>query len=54
MCAVIVHPQFRRRGIGRELVLRAEEYLKSKGAENIIAGPYGLLSPYLVGLYGGT
>ncbi|MCA9016801.1 MAG: GNAT family N-acetyltransferase, partial [Planctomycetaceae bacterium] len=54
ICAVIVHPQFRRRGIGRELVLRAEEYLKSKGAENIIAGPYGLLSPYLVGLYGGT
>ncbi|WP_339733581.1 GNAT family N-acetyltransferase [uncultured Gimesia sp.] len=54
ICTVIVHPKFRRRGIGRDLVLKAEDYLKSKGAVNITAGPSGLLSPYLVGLYGGT
>ncbi|WP_417386301.1 GNAT family N-acetyltransferase [Gimesia sp.] len=54
ICAVIVHPNFRRKGIGRELVQRAEDYLKSKGATEITAGPSGLLSPYLVGLYGGT
>lgn len=54
ICAVIVHPEFRRRGIGRELVRRAEEYLLAKGATQITAGPSGLLSPYLVGLYGGT
>ncbi len=54
ICAVIVHPKFRRRGIGRELVLHAETYLKSKGATLITAGPSGLVSPYLVGLYGGT
>ena len=54
VCTVIVHPNFRRRGIGRELVIHAENYLKSKGAETIIAGPSGQHSPYLVGLYGGT
>jgi len=54
ICAVIVHPNVRRQGIGRELVLRGEEYLNSKGATQITAGPSGLLSPYLSGLYGGT
>jgi ribosomal protein S18 acetylase RimI-like enzyme len=54
ICAVIVHPNVRRQGIGRELISRAEEYLKSKGAAQITAGPSGLLSPYLSGLYGGT
>ncbi|MAC52471.1 GNAT family N-acetyltransferase [Gimesia maris] len=54
ICAVIVHPDYRRRGIGRELVRRAVEYLKSKGATEITAGPSGQRSPYLVGLYGGT
>jgi len=54
ICAVIVHPNVRRRGIGRELVQRAEEYLKSKGATEITAGPSGLRSPFLSGLYGGT
>ena len=54
ICAVIVHPNVRRGGIGRELVQRAEEYLKSKGATQITAGPSGLRSPYLSGLYGGT
>lgn len=54
ICAVIVHPNHRRKGIGRELVLQLENYLKSKGARHIIAGPYGMYSPYLVGLYGGT
>jgi len=54
ICAVIVHPNVRRQGIGRELVQRAENYLKSKSATQITAGPTGLLSPYLSGLYGGT
>ncbi|QDT95308.1 GNAT family N-acetyltransferase [Gimesia aquarii] len=54
ICAVIVHPNDRRKGIGRELVRRAEEYLRSKGATEITAGASGLLSPFLVGLYGGT
>ena len=54
ICAVIVHPNMRRQGIGHELVRRAEDYLKSKGATQITAGPSGLLSPYLSGLYGGT
>ncbi|MFK7778365.1 MAG: GNAT family N-acetyltransferase [Gimesia sp.] len=54
ICAVIVHPNVRRRGIGRELICRGEEYLKSKGATQITAGPSGLCSPFLSGLYGGT
>jgi len=54
ICSVIVHPDYRRRGIGRELVYRAEAYLKSNGATRITAGASGLQSPYLFGLYGGT
>ncbi len=54
ICTVIVHPNFRRKGIGRELVQQAEQYLRLKGATRITAGSSGLLSPFLVGLYGGT
>lgn len=54
ICAAIVHPNYRRKGIGRELVSRAEAYLKSKGATQIFAGSSGLRSPFLSGLYGGT
>ncbi len=54
ICAAIVHPDYRRQGIGREMVSRAEAYLKSKGATQIFAGSSGLRSPFLSGLYGGT
>ncbi|HEX6984113.1 MAG TPA: GNAT family N-acetyltransferase [Planctomycetaceae bacterium] len=54
ICAVVVRPDVRRQGIGRELVRRAEEYLRSRGAETILAGPAAPFDPFYVGLYGGS
>lgn len=54
ICAVIVHPQYRRQGIGRELVSRATQYLKSKGARRIQAGQSPGLDPFYFGMYGGA
>ena len=39
VCAVVVDPRHRRRGIGRQLVREAERYLRSSGATSITAGP---------------
>lgn len=54
ICAVMVHPEYRRRGIGRELVARAERYLAAAGSATIFAGPSEGLDPFYVGLYGGS
>lgn len=54
ICAVVVHPAHRRQGIGRELVSRAETYLKGKGATKILAGPSRKTDPFYFGLYGGA
>lgn len=54
ICAVLVHPAHRRRGIGRELVRRAEEYLTSAGTTRFFAGPAPGLDPFYFGLYGGS
>ncbi len=52
--ALMVHPAYRRKGIARELVSRAEDYLKSRGATNIFAGPAEPLDPFYFGMYGGS
>lgn len=54
ICLVLVRPDFRRLGVGRELVRRAEEYLTSRGAETLFAGPAAPFDPFYVGLYGGS
>jgi ribosomal protein S18 acetylase RimI-like enzyme len=54
ICAVLVHPNYRRRGIGRELVQRAESYMRERGAKTIQAGPSAPLDPFFFGLYGGS
>lgn len=53
ICALIVHPDYRRRGIGTELLAKAEEYLKARGATKLIAGGGFKRDPFYVGLYGG-
>lgn len=53
ICAVVVDPAFRLQGVGRELVRRAESYLRDKGAQSISAGPAPGSDPFYVGLYGG-
>lgn len=52
--AVVVHPDCRRQGIGRELVRRAEQYLREAGAETIFAGPAPSRDLFYFGLYGGA
>lgn len=54
ICATVVRPDRRRQGIGRELVFRAETYLRDRGAETILAGPAAPFDPFYVGLYGGS
>lgn len=52
--AVVVHPDCRRQGIGRELVRRAENYLREAGAESIYAGPGPHRDLFYFGMYGGA
>ncbi|MEX0715492.1 MAG: GNAT family N-acetyltransferase [Planctomycetaceae bacterium] len=54
ICAVLVHPEYRRRKVGTTLVRRAEAYLREKGAGTIHAGPAPGRDPFYVGLYGGV
>lgn len=54
ICATLVRPPFRRRGIGRELVRRAEEHLRNRGAVDLAFGSLWPNNPYLFGLYGGS
>jgi ribosomal protein S18 acetylase RimI-like enzyme len=54
ICIVVVHPAFRRRGIGRELLRRAEANLRERGAETVAVGATWPDAPYLFGLYGGS
>lgn len=51
---VLVRLDYRRRGIGRELVQRAEAYLREQGAREIYAGESGNRNPFYLGLYGGA
>jgi ribosomal protein S18 acetylase RimI-like enzyme len=51
---LVVSPGHRRRGIARELVRRAEEYLRSGGSLTIYAGSMHPLDPFYLGLYGGS
>lgn len=54
ICAVLVHADYRRSGIGSELVHRAQQYLDSAGATTITAGPCEPCDPFYFGLYGGS
>ncbi len=51
---LVVHPDYRRQGIGRELVTRAEHYLREKGATTIQAGAAPPCDCFYIGLYGGS
>jgi len=52
--AVIVRPEYRRRGIGRVLVRQAEEFLKGHGARQVMAGAGNNGNGFYHALYGGV
>jgi ribosomal protein S18 acetylase RimI-like enzyme len=53
-CMVIVRPEFRRLGIGKELLARGEAYLQSRGAKVLYGGGIRPWNPFYLGLYGGS
>lgn len=54
ICCVVVRPAYQMRGLGRELVARAETYLRDRGAPVIVFGAQRPFNPFLFGLYGGA
>lgn len=50
---VCVRPDYRRRGIGSQLLYQCEEYLLERGAQKLFAGENEGLNPFYVGIYGG-
>jgi ribosomal protein S18 acetylase RimI-like enzyme len=54
ICMLAVRPAHQRRGVGSELLRRAEAYLAGRGAQTIYAGPMRPLHPFYLGIYGGS
>lgn len=54
LCCVLVHPEIQKMGVGRELVQRAEDYLKQSGSTAIQAGQSRFKDPFYLGIYGGA
>lgn len=52
--AIVIRPEYRKQGIGRELIQRAEQYLQSAGSTSIHAGSAPPRDPFYFGLYGGS
>ncbi|MGL4461143.1 MAG: GNAT family N-acetyltransferase [Planctomycetia bacterium] len=51
---LLVHPDHRRRGVGTELLSRAQQYLRARGSNVQYAGSMHPLNPFYLGLYGGS
>lgn len=51
---LMVRPDYRRLGIGHNLLRRSEEYLREHGATLMYAGGIYPLNPFYLGLYGGS
>ncbi len=54
ICCVLVLHEFQHHGIGQQLVQRAEEYLRGRGAQSIQAGQSRYRDPFYFGIYGGA
>jgi len=54
ICLMAVHTQYRRHGVGSQLLIQAEQYLRARGAKTIYAGPMRPYNPFSFGLYGGS
>ena len=54
ICWLVVAEEYHRRGIGKQLINRAEEYLLARGATTLQAGQSRHCDPFYFGLYGGA
>jgi len=54
VCAIVVEPAERHLHIGSQLLERAREYARSKGATELFAGPSPGRDPFYSGIYGGS
>jgi GNAT superfamily N-acetyltransferase len=54
VCAIVVAPEHRRKGIGTLLLRAAETYLSTSGATEITAGERMPLNPFYMGIYGSS
>jgi ribosomal protein S18 acetylase RimI-like enzyme len=54
VCLIGVRASHRRQGIGSELLRRCEAYLQEAGAQTVFAGQMRPLTPFYLGLYGGS
>lgn len=54
ICMLMVLPEYRRLGIGKQLLEESERYLRSRGAQVLYAGEMQPLNPFYLGLYGGS
>jgi ribosomal protein S18 acetylase RimI-like enzyme len=54
ICLLLVHPEFRRQGIGAELLRRGQDFLRQGGAATQFVGAQHPLNPFGLGLYGGS
>lgn len=54
ICALGVLASHRRQGVATELLRRAEDYLRTRGATATVAGPMAPDNPFTFGLYGGA
>lgn len=54
VCMLLVRPEYRRLGIGSELLQRSEAYLRRSGAKVLYAGGIRPLNPFYLGMYGGS
>lgn len=54
LCLLGVTPRLRRQGIGSELLKRSEDYLRRRGARQLLAGPLSPRNPFTFAIYGGS
>ncbi len=54
ICAIVVDPEARGRYIGQQLLQKAEQYARSRGATDLHAGPSPERDPFYTGIYGGS
>ena len=54
VCLLVVRPDHRRQGLGRQLFQAAEQNLMSRGARRVVAGSQRPHNPYGLGIYGGV